>query len=246
MARVGRGFTPGLGGLLWAGWGRFLVKRAEMGKDPDSGMGIAAGDVSQLKLRRVAVADLILDPANVRAHNERNLKAIEASLARFGQQKPIVIDRHRVVVAGNGTVLAARALGWSEVEAVATDLEGDEARAYAIADNRLSDLSDFDPIKLGAAVERMTDDLIAAIGFDSVELDELLTQDLDAPAAEGNAPGRKLGGSARPTVKLVLAIENVADFERALAETGQLNREEAVLVVVRSYLKSSAERQLHA
>jgi len=36
------------------------------------------------------VKDLHLDPANVRKHGDKNVKAIEASFKRFGQQTPIV------------------------------------------------------------------------------------------------------------------------------------------------------------
>jgi ParB-like chromosome segregation protein Spo0J len=58
----------------------------------------------------IPVGELHNDPANVRKHGEQNLAAIKASLTRFGQQKPIVVNRDGVVVAGNGTLMAARAL----------------------------------------------------------------------------------------------------------------------------------------
>jgi len=61
-------------------------------------------------------AELSLDPANVRKHDRRNLDAIKASLRKFGQQKPIVVDTKGIVLAGNGTLTAAKELGWSEIE----------------------------------------------------------------------------------------------------------------------------------
>lgn len=70
------------------------------------------------KYVRRKVAELASDPANVRKHNEKNLDAIKASLTRFGQQKPIVIDKSGVVRAGNGTLAAAKALGWAEIDCV--------------------------------------------------------------------------------------------------------------------------------
>lgn len=39
-----------------------------------------------------------IDPVNVRRHPERNLTAIKASLARFDQQRPILIDSSDIVV----------------------------------------------------------------------------------------------------------------------------------------------------
>ncbi len=63
-----------------------------------------------MKTEKANVADLMLDPSNVRKHSAENLNAIKASLAKFGQQKPIVADKKGVVVAGNGQLMAAKAL----------------------------------------------------------------------------------------------------------------------------------------
>jgi len=92
------------------------------------------------------VADLVLDPNNARAHDERNLEAIATSLARFGQQKPIVVAPDGTVLAGNGTLAAAKHLGWSEIAAITTDLKGADARGYAIADNRTAELAEWDMV----------------------------------------------------------------------------------------------------
>lgn len=97
-----------------------------------------------LTVEMVPVVDLALDPANVRKHGPRNLDAIKASLLRFGQQKPIVVDGDGVVVAGNGTLAAARDMGWRDIYVVRTDLVGADAVAFAIADNRTAELAEWD------------------------------------------------------------------------------------------------------
>ena len=61
-----------------------------------------------LHVEPASVDSLSADPANVRTHDKRNIDAIKASLRRFGQQKPIVVDGDGVVVAGNGTLAAAQ------------------------------------------------------------------------------------------------------------------------------------------
>ena len=66
-------------------------------------------DISPATL--VPIDSLTPDPANVRRHPDNNLEAIKASLKRFGQQKPIVVDSADVIRAGNGTWAAAKALG---------------------------------------------------------------------------------------------------------------------------------------
>ena len=96
-----------------------------------------------MKIERMAIADLTLDPNNARAHDDKNLKAIEGSLTEFGQRKPIVIDQNNVIVAGNGTVTAAKALGWTDIEVVRVpaDWDADRIKAFALADNRTAELA---------------------------------------------------------------------------------------------------------
>jgi DNA modification methylase len=96
-----------------------------------------------MKLEKIAIDKLTLDLNNARAHDDKNLKAIEGSLTEFGQRKPIVIDQNNVIVAGNGTVTAAKALGWTEIEAVRVpaDWDADRIKAFALADNRTAELA---------------------------------------------------------------------------------------------------------
>lgn len=111
-----------------------------------------------MKTERVDIATLTADPANARRHDTRNLEAIKGSLRRFGQQKPIVVDGKGVVVAGNGTLEAARALGWEKIDVVRTELNGVEVAAYAIADNRSAELGAWDFEALAPQLQALKDD----------------------------------------------------------------------------------------
>lgn len=130
----------------------------------------------RMAVEDIPVTDLHNDPANVRKHGEQNLAAIKASLARFGQQKPIVVNADGVVIAGNGTLMAARALGWRTIKAVRTNLAGADATAFAIADNRTAELAEWDEAALHqqlAAIAIDDEELLAATGFDEKELAKL-------------------------------------------------------------------------
>lgn len=102
--------------------------------------------MSEIILENIEIRDLILDPQNARMHDKRNLEAISGSLQKFGQRKPIVIDAHNTIVAGNGTVTAAKNLGWSQILAVRvpSDWSAEQIKAYALADNRTSELAEWD------------------------------------------------------------------------------------------------------
>ena len=98
-----------------------------------------------MDIERVAIDDLDLDPRNARKHDAKNLKAIADSLEQFGQRKPIVVWG-RTVVAGNGTLVAARSLGWKEISIarVPDSWSADQVKAYALADNRSAELASWD------------------------------------------------------------------------------------------------------
>jgi DNA modification methylase len=137
-----------------------------------------------MKTVTMKVSDLSQDPANARKHDEKNIDSIIASLRRFGQQKPIVIDASKVVRAGSGTLEAAKRIGWETIECVETSLKGSDAIAYAIADNRTAELAEWDSDILAAQLSGLlTDDeaLANAAGFSAEEIEAMLS-DLSDPA----------------------------------------------------------------
>jgi DNA modification methylase len=93
-----------------------------------------------------AIADLRPDSRNARKHGKKNLATIRASLEQFGQQRAAVIRSDGTVLAGNGMLEAARSLGWSElaVTVVPDGWSDEQARAYALADNRTGELAEWD------------------------------------------------------------------------------------------------------
>ena len=113
-----------------------------------------------MQVEKVAIAELISDPNNVRKHNAKNIMAIKGSLAKFGQQKPIVVNARNIVIAGNGTLQAASQLGWTHINIVRSDLDGFDAAAFGIADNRTSELAEWDDEVLNSTLAALN------IGFE--------------------------------------------------------------------------------
>jgi site-specific DNA-methyltransferase (adenine-specific) len=98
-----------------------------------------------MNIENLRIADLTPDPQNARQHDDKNLKAIQGSLKEFGQRKPIVITEAGTIVAGNGTVEAAKRLGWLDIEVVKVpnDWTDAQVKAFAIADNRTAELANW-------------------------------------------------------------------------------------------------------
>jgi hypothetical protein len=119
-----------------------------------------------MQIEQLNILDLVPDPTNARAHDDTNLQAIAGSLSQFGQRKPIVITADNRVVAGNGTLAAAKSLGWAKIDCVRVpaDWSADQVKAFALADNRTAELATWQPEVLAAQLEELS-----AAGFDVAE-----------------------------------------------------------------------------
>jgi len=135
---------------------------------------------------KIQITELSLDPKNARKHSARNLEAIAASLNKFGQRKPIVVHRG-VVLAGNGTLEAAKSLGWTEIDVaeVPEDWDNDTAKAYALADNRTAELAEWDESELAKQLLELQDADwdIEQLGFEVPAL-----ADIDGDVDEDEVP----------------------------------------------------------
>ena len=183
----------------------------------------------KLTVESVDIATLDADPANVRKHGTRNVEAIRASLKRFGQQKPIVVDGKGVVVAGNGILEAAKSLGWKKVNVVRTGLSGVEAAGYAIADNRTAELAEWDFEALATQLKGLIDDGcdVNDLGWSEHELEPMLAAEwapppvADLPSAEGAGSGTHIVVTAEQRETIDRAIAKVRESEGAETSEGR-------------------------
>src|ERR1700674_259068 len=130
---------------------------------------------------RIAVAyrpidQLKLDPRNPRQHSRRQIRQIARSITAFRFNVPVLVDRDLRVIAGHGRILACQELGWTEVPTICLDhLSEAQARAFKIADNRLSEISVWDDRLLAEQLRELSqlelDFSLEATGFEMGEID---------------------------------------------------------------------------
>jgi DNA modification methylase len=187
-----------------------------------------------------SIKDLKSDHKNARKRTDRSAKLIAESLQRYGAARSIVIDEDNRILAGNGTIEGAKAAGIKNVRVIETDgteiiavkrtgLTEDEKIGLALADNRTSDLSDWDKDML----QQLSEEHDIAPWFDADDLAEILgtveqlpTEGLtdaddvpEAPAEPITKPGdlwilgnhRLLCGDSTD----VLAVERLMDGQKA-------------------------------
>lgn len=118
-----------------------------------------------MRLQTVKVDSLTPDPENARLHSDANLQAIAGSLAKFGQRRPLVVWNN-IVIAGNGTLEAAKSLGWTKIQVtrVPPTWTHEDARAYALADNRTAEMARWDD---GVLAEQLVE--LDSVGYDVSE-----------------------------------------------------------------------------
>lgn len=109
---------------------------------------------------------------NAKKHTTKQLRRIQASLREFGFVAPVIVDEENNIVAGHGRVEAARAEGMTQVPCVlAGSLTQAQRKAYILADNRLSEMAEWDPEILKIELEglKALEFDMDFVGFESLE-----------------------------------------------------------------------------
>lgn len=132
--------------------------------------------------------------------NEGAVAKVAASIKEFGFKQPIVVDKDHVIVVGHTRLMAAQRLNMAQVPIVmADDLTDAQIKAYRIADNRVSQESDWDFELLKLELDDLVglDFELLETGFDQLELDNLLNED-----KEGLTDPDEIPDAPEPVAKL--------------------------------------------
>ena len=133
-----------------------------------------------VELREVEISELKPYERNAKQHGKEQIEKIARSIRELGFLSPCLIDKDYNVIAGHGRILAAKELGWTRVPCVFIEgLSDEQRRAYIIADNRLTELGDWDmdlvQQELAALSEAEFD--ISVTGFDTdMKFDDAMGQ----------------------------------------------------------------------
>jgi hypothetical protein len=175
---------------------------------------------------------LLQDPKNARRRTQRSTGMIERSLREFGAARSLVVDERGVILAGNGTAEAAAAIGIERVLVIPadgrtlvavqrTDLSPSQKAEYGVADNRSSDLSEFDGKALNALLEDHADlDLSPYFTDDEFKA---LVDDIDEEEEPPAPPDEPAGLSVQLNFP---SQEALSKFQQLLARLAEAMPEE--------------------
>jgi len=143
-----------------------------------------------------AIDTLKPDPTNPRRHSKKQIRQIADSIKVFGFIVAILIDRNGKIICGHGRLMAARALGITEVPTVCFDhLTEAQIRAFMIADNRLTEIAIWDDRLLAEQLKDLSlsglDFSLEVTGFEMGEID-LRIASLEDTLPQGDDPADAL------------------------------------------------------
>ena len=131
-------------------------------------------------------------PGNPR-NNAAAVAEVAKSIKRFGFGAPMIANRaDRMLIGGDTRYQAAELLALDKVPVRFLDLPHAEARALALADNKLGEIATWDDAALADVLREIgaaDETLLAETGFSDAELAALLGETVEpVPEPEGGAP----------------------------------------------------------
>lgn len=141
-----------------------------------------------VNIQEVSIDEIVPYENNAKIHGKEQIEKLKESIIEFGFLTPCLIDGDKNLIAGHGRVMAAKELGFETVPCVYIEgLTEEQRRAYILADNRLSELGEWDMDIVNVELSEL-DSLgfnIELIGFDySPDLDDLEDDDKYTPKTD--------------------------------------------------------------
>ena len=232
-----------------------VQKPKPKGKAKATTMGFNFRVADELQPLIKPITDFMPHPRNFRKHK---LDAIAESLNEFGQQSPIVVQRSTgYVCKGNGTYKALIALGATQIAASVEDFDDETAFRYLVADNRASDLAEYERDKQLTELRALADgpgmqgtlmsiddleDLEAEFGaVQHTQLGEFKGGYADIPEAEGRKAAPKASGAKLREVPVTMSVDQHKQFIKAI---NVLEREwgtkGAIATIIEAVFRSAA------
>ncbi len=146
-----------------------------------------------LNVQQIELEQLVPYARNARTHSDSQVAQIAGSIAEFGFVNPVLVGGDNIIIAGHGRVMAAKKLGLKTVPTIKLDhLTENQRRALVIADNKIAENAGWDEELLRLELQNLADEDfdLDLLGFDDVELDDLLASldDDEAAALDENIP----------------------------------------------------------
>ena len=188
---------------------------------------VQGGEIMEIK--RVKLSEIRPYEKNPR-RNDSAVDAVAASIKEFGWQQPIVVDKDGVIIAGHTRYKAAKKLKCKEVPVVYADnLTEEQVKAYRLADNKTSELAEWDFTGLNEQLDSILSIDMSLFGFDMESM-------LDFDECEKDMETGKTDIDELDTFQVSFAFDRKykRDFDSFIRTNGKEKMKEAIMEVVKN------------
>jgi DNA modification methylase len=172
-------------------------------------------------------AVLLANPSNAKIHTQKQITQICTSIITFSFVNPVLIDEHRVIIAGHGRVLAALKLGLKQIPVIELrHLTETQKRALMLADNKIAENSGWDTEKLRQELIVLSSpdiELSEIAGFETAEVDMIVDGPSGKPKRDPldliEEPNRSEPAVTQPGDLVALGPHRILCGDALLSET---------------------------
>ena len=194
-------------------------------------------------LKRVSPNKLLAHPDNWRVHSEYQRSVLNDAINEIGWIKPIIVSKKSgLILDGHLRVSVAKERREKTVPVIYVDVDESQEKIALASLDSITALADIDyealqrvtegsPVEgngLSSLLADLTDEAVSALS----------NLDAGIPSVGGRS---KLTSHKRASVKVVIMIDDVSVFERAMQSTGLPNRADAFLKICGDF--NGTERQ---
>lgn len=108
--------------------------------------------------------DSLVEYENNPRKNDGTVEALARAIRKYGFNQPIVVDKENVIVKGHTRYRAAKLLGMEYVPVIVSQNEDSVNNADRVLDNKIHDLSKWDPDALALEMRDAEDAITEVIG----------------------------------------------------------------------------------
>lgn len=131
---------------------------------------LSRSEMIKMEIESIKISDIKPYENNPR-QNDKAVEAVKASIREFGFKVPLVIDKNNVIVCGHTRYSACKELKIKEIPCIrADDLTDDQIKAFRIADNKVSELAEWDFERLQVELDEISLDM-SDFGVEIPEID---------------------------------------------------------------------------
>jgi len=99
--------------------------------------------------------------------NDAAVDGVAAAIREFGWKVPVVVDKNNVIVCGHTRIKAAKKLGIKKIPCIiADDLNDEQIKAFRLADNKVSEIAEWDYDLLNEEISELYNFDMEQFGFE--------------------------------------------------------------------------------